>query len=68
MPAPFSSTRWGTYWVNVFRLDNRPLYNMEAPTLHEAVPGHHTQIAVANEIDDLPAFRRFTYLTAFGEG
>jgi uncharacterized protein (DUF885 family) len=66
--APYGSTRAGTYWVNVFALDKRPLYNLEALTLHEAVPGHHIQIALSNEIEDLPDFRRFSYLSAFGEG
>ncbi len=66
--APFGSTRAGTYWVNTYSLDKRPLYNLEALTLHEAVPGHHIQIALSNEIEDLPDFRRFSYLSAFGEG
>jgi uncharacterized protein (DUF885 family) len=68
LPAPIGSTRGGTYWVNVYALDKRPLFNMEALTLHEAVPGHHIQIALANEIEGLPDFRRYSYLSAFGEG
>ncbi|EKE85299.1 DUF885 domain-containing protein [Idiomarina xiamenensis] len=58
----------GFYWVNTYALDRRPLYQMEALTLHEAVPGHHLQIALANEMDDLPEYRRSTYISAFGEG
>jgi len=58
----------GAYWVNTYALDRRPLYSLPALTLHEAVPGHHLQIALARELTDLPAFRRNTYLSAFGEG
>jgi uncharacterized protein (DUF885 family) len=58
----------GYYWVNTYALDTRPLYNLEALTLHEAVPGHHLQIALAKELEGLPPFRRFTYFSAFGEG
>jgi len=58
----------GAYWVNTYALDQRPLYSLPALTLHEAVPGHHLQIALARELADLPAFRRNTYLSAFGEG
>jgi len=58
----------GAYWVNTYALDRRPLYSLPALTLHEAVPGHHLQIALARELTDLPAFRRHTYLSAFGEG
>jgi len=58
----------GTYWVNTHALDRRPLYSLPALTLHEAVPGHHLQIALARELADLPAFRRNAYLSAFGEG
>jgi uncharacterized protein (DUF885 family) len=58
----------GSYWVNTYALDRRPLYSLPALTLHEAVPGHHLQIALARELTDLPAFRRNTYLSAFGEG
>jgi uncharacterized protein (DUF885 family) len=58
----------GGYMVNTYRLDQRPLYALPALTLHEGVPGHHHQFALAAEMDDLPRFRRDLYLTAFGEG
>ncbi len=66
--APEGSTQPGIYWVNTFKLENRPLYNLEALTLHEAVPGHHLQIARSRELESLPDFRRFSYISAFGEG
>ncbi|HEX8262151.1 MAG TPA: DUF885 domain-containing protein [Allosphingosinicella sp.] len=58
----------GTYWVNTSKLDQRPLWELPALTLHEAVPGHHHQISLQQEVD-LPPFRRhFTFFTAFTEG
>jgi len=66
--APQGSTKAGIYWVNIYKLDSRPLYNLEALTLHESVPGHHLQIALSRELGDLPNFRRFSYISAFGEG
>ncbi|HEX6087244.1 MAG TPA: DUF885 domain-containing protein [Thermoanaerobaculia bacterium] len=66
--APQGSTRPGIYWVNTHKLEARPLYNLEALTLHEAVPGHHLQIALSRELEGLPNFRRFSYISAFGEG
>jgi uncharacterized protein (DUF885 family) len=65
---PEGSTKPGIYWVNTYGLEGRPLYNLEALTLHEAVPGHHLQISLSREITDVPNFRRFTYISAFGEG
>ena len=66
--APLGSTQPGYYWVNTYDLKSRPLYNLEALSLHEAVPGHHLQIALNRELEDLPDFRRFSYISAFGEG
>jgi len=66
--APEGSTRPGIYWVNTYALESRPLYNLEALTLHEAVPGHHLQISLSREVPNVPNFRRFTYISAFGEG
>ncbi|MHC4211920.1 MAG: DUF885 domain-containing protein [Planctomycetota bacterium] len=61
-------TRSGFYYINTHDLHTRPLYLMTALSLHEAMPGHHLQIALQQELTDLPKFRRFTWFTAFGEG
>ncbi|WP_338365050.1 DUF885 domain-containing protein [uncultured Pseudoalteromonas sp.] len=62
------SDQAGYYWVNTYALDKRPLYVLEALTLHEAVPGHHLQISLNAELENLPSYRRNAYLSAFGEG
>lgn len=66
--GPSRDGQAGFYWVNTYRLDRRPLYEMEALTLHEAVPGHHLQVALAREQAELPDYRRSFYTSAFGEG
>ncbi|HEY6051768.1 MAG TPA: DUF885 domain-containing protein, partial [Thermoanaerobaculia bacterium] len=66
--APLDGRKAGTYWVNTYALESRPLYVLEALTLHEAVPGHHLQIALTKELPNLPDFRRYLYIDAFGEG
>jgi uncharacterized protein (DUF885 family) len=66
--APKDSTEAGKYWVNTYALDTRSLYNLEALTFHEAVPGHHLQGALAEEATGVPNFRKYSYISAFGEG
>ncbi len=61
-------TRSGTFWVNTHDLKSRPIYEIESLSYHEAVPGHHLQIALMQELEGLPAFRRFGGFTAFVEG
>ena len=60
--------RGGLFMVNTYALDKRPLYTLAALALHEGVPGHHLQNALAREITDMPNFRRNLYVNAFGEG
>lgn len=61
-------TRAGYYWVNTYDLKSRPTYEIESLSLHEAVPGHHLQLALQQELEDVPNFRRFNGFTAFVEG
>lgn len=64
-----NSTEPGYYWVNTYDLPSRTLYTLPALTVHEAVPGHHLQGSLNNELgDSIPQFRRNLYLSAFGEG
>jgi len=69
-PAPDGS-RSGIYFVNTYQPENRPLYRLAEMTYHEAVPGHHFQITIEGELDNLPDFRRFGARlagVAYGEG
>lgn len=66
--APQGARVGGAFWVNTYALDQRPLYEIPALTLHEAVPGHHHQNALALELENVPAFRHSLAFSAFGEG
>lgn len=66
--APIGGIRGAAFWLNTFALDQRPLYELTALTLHEAVPGHHQQNAIAREMENVPDFRKQLGFSAFGEG
>ena len=67
-PALVGGTRGGAYWLNTYQLDQRPLYELTALTLHESVPGHHHQSAISSELKNVPKFRLGLYFSAYGEG
>ena len=68
IPASRGGKRAGSYWLNTHMLESRPLFALEALTLHEAVPGHHLQIALAQELRGLQALRSLGAAAAFIEG
>lgn len=68
MPPALDGSRPGTYFTNVNRPEERTSFDVESVAFHEAVPGHHLQISLALESDDLPMIRRLTLFTAYAEG
>ena len=66
--SPLDARKGGYYWVNTYALESRTLYTLPALTLHEAMPGHHLQAALALEQGEQPDFRRNDYISAYGEG
>jgi uncharacterized protein (DUF885 family) len=67
-PGAPDSHRAGQFFVNTYKLDTRPKWEMEVLTAHESVPGHHLQIAISQELEGIPSFRRYGGYTAFVEG
>lgn len=67
-PGSPEANRPGYFYANLYDLKSRPKWEMEALTLHEAVPGHHLQISLAQELENVPNFRRYGGFTAFVEG
>jgi uncharacterized protein (DUF885 family) len=61
-------SRPGTYYANLYDMADMPTYQMEALAFHEGIPGHHMQIAIAQELQDVPRFRKFGGYTAYSEG
>ena len=66
-PAPDGS-RPGVYYANLYRIEDMPTYQMEALAYHEGIPGHHMQLAIAQELEGIPKFRKYGGYTAYTEG
>ncbi|WP_444904139.1 DUF885 domain-containing protein [Microbulbifer sp. CnH-101-E] len=66
-PAPDGS-RPGIYYANLYNMEDMPTYQMEALAYHEGIPGHHMQLSIAQELQDIPKFRKYGGYTAYTEG
>ena len=75
--APFTTTAYynspspgrpGYFYANLYKPESRPKYEIPVLTVHEAVPGHHFQISIAQELENVPTFRKYQGITAFVEG
>jgi uncharacterized protein (DUF885 family) len=67
-PPAADGSRPGAHVVNTYRPELRPRFEYEVLAFHESVPGHHLQLAIGQSLTDLPDFRRFSHVTAYGEG
>jgi uncharacterized protein (DUF885 family) len=67
-PPAMDGSRPGTYYANLYDMQDMPTYQMEALAYHEGIPGHHMQMAIAQELQGIPKFRRFGRFTAYIEG
>ncbi len=61
-------SRPGIYYANLYDMEAMPIYQMEALAYHEGIPGHHMQLAIAQELDEVPMFRKMSFYTAYVEG
>jgi uncharacterized protein (DUF885 family) len=61
-------SRPGAYYLNTFNMKDQPIYQMEALAYHEGIPGHHMQVAIAQELENIPKFRKYNGNTAYDEG
>ncbi len=68
IPPPADGSRPGIYYANTYDPSSRPKYMMEALSYHEAVPGHHLQLAIVQDLEGIPAFRKYAFFTAYLEG
>ncbi|HYC02481.1 MAG TPA: DUF885 domain-containing protein [Azospirillaceae bacterium] len=67
-PASPDGTRPGVFYANLLDMSVNPIYLLESLAYHEGIPGHHMQVAIAQEMTSLPTFRRFSWNSAYGEG